>query len=280
MAAAQQLDKDLERLLCELTCSLSGNEVQFFSAECETCFQRLSIDEKELFRRLLGKLLKTAQGGLEASQPSACSRTFSEETTRNDNADERPTSTNAILAPVSHSASLENTNDACVDSAVVVDASTDSILAATNFVHVQSIIPTFIRHLLVSCIDTPGYFFTASEPHFSPIQGGVPDAFYRLYQKEGCRDLLEIHRRFELRNLLLLVVDLGYHTGEKWVWGALNDLPAEIKAQSPLLTLTTPEIKKYLDHYVRLGRAYDKWVQMFGDPGYLIALPLMVSETE
>lgn len=48
--------------------------------------------------------------------------------------------------------------------------------------------------------------------------------------------------------MLLLVVDLGHHTGEKWEWGALNDLPADIKAQFPLLTLTTPEIKEYLDH--------------------------------
>lgn len=89
-----------------------------------------------------------------------------------------------------------------------------------------------------------------------------------LQIKEGYCDLLKIYRRFELRNLLLLVVDLGHHTGEKWEWGALNDLPAEIKAQFPLLTLTTPKVKKYLDHCLTFDGFGDRMSQKLPIPGY------------
>ncbi|CAI7578617.1 unnamed protein product [Penicillium palitans] len=452
MATTKQPDKDLERLLYELACLMSGKDLEIFSAKCKTSFQRLTIGEKELFRRLLGKLLETgtnAQGGSEssssgeASQPSSSPSIYSVETTRNDGAAERSISTdthrgsenssgeasrlssspsiyfdettrndgeeqsvstdthrgsensssgeasrsssspgissdetirndgteeqsvstdthrgsensssgeasrsssspgissdetirndgteeqsvstdthrgsensssgeasrsssspgissdetirnnnnedeqsvsiNAIAASTSQLASTESANGEGANSDVETNAPTDSKLKSTNFVKLQSIIPPHLRQLLINCIDTPGYFFTASEPHFTPIEGGVPDAFYRLYQRENCRDLLQIQRRFELRNLFLLIIALEYHTGNRWKWGALDDLSAEIKAQYPQLPLGTPEIRKYLERYVRFGHAYDKWVQNLGDPGYLIALPLKVTETE
>ena len=412
MATTKQPDKDLERLLYELACLMSGKDLEIFSAKCKTSFQRLTIGEKELFRRLLGKLLETgtnAQGGSEssssgeASQPSSSPSIYSVETTRNDGAAERSISTdthggsedssgeasrlssspsiyfdettrndgteeqsvstdthrgsensssgeasrsssspgissdetirndgteeqsvstdthrgsensssgeasrsssspgissdetirnnnnedeqsvsiNAIAASTSQLASTESANGEGANSDVETNAPTDSKIKSTNFVKLQSIIPPHLRQLLINCIDTPGYFFTASEPHFTPIEGGVPDAFYRLYQRENCRDLLQIQRRFELRNLFLLIIALEYHTGNRWKWGALDDLSAEIKAQYPQLPLGTPEIRKYLERYVRFGHAYDKWVQNLGDPGYLIALPLKVTETE
>ncbi|CRL19496.1 unnamed protein product [Penicillium camemberti] len=217
----------------------------------------------------------------EASRSSSSPGISSDETIRNNNnEDEQSVSINAIAASTSQLASTESANGEGANSDVETNAPTDSKIKSTNFVKLQSIIPPHLRQLLINCIDTPGYFFTASEPHFTPIEGGVPDAFYRLYQRENCRDLLQIQRRFELRNLFLLIIALEYHTGNRWKWGALDDLSAEIKAQYPQLPLGTPEIRKYLERYVRFGHAYDKWVQNLGDPGYLIALPLKVTETE
>ncbi|KAJ5827598.1 hypothetical protein N7447_004361 [Penicillium robsamsonii] len=400
MATTKQLEKDLEGMLYELACLISGKDVELFSTECKTSFRRFTIDEKELFRRLLGKLLQTetnAQGGSErssssetsqafpdqttrnkdaeegsistdthrgsegfssgeasqpssspsissnetttnddpeersistdthrgqesfssgetsqafpdqttrnkdaeegsistdthrgsegfssgeASQPSSSPSISSNETTTNDDLEERSVSINSISASISQLASTDSGNGEGANSAVETNTPTDGELESTNFVKLQSIIPPYLRQLLIDCIDTPEYFFTLSEPHFTPVGGGVPDAFYRLYQRENCRDLVQIHRRFELRNLFLLVIARKYHTGNRWEWGALDDLSAEIKAQYPQLPTKTPAIRKYLEHYVGLGYAYDKWIQILGDPGYLIALPLQVTETE
>ncbi|KAJ5533845.1 hypothetical protein N7527_000099 [Penicillium freii] len=226
---------------------MSRKDLEIFSAKCKTSFQRLTIGEKELFRRLLGKLLETGtnvQGGSESSSSGEASRSssspniYSDETTRNDSAaeqsvtsrsssspgissdetirnnnnkEEQSVSINAIVASTSQLASIESANGEGANSDVETNAPTDSKLKSTNF----SIIPPHLRQLLINYIDTPGYFFTASKPHFTPIEGGIPDVFYRLYQWENCRDLLQIHRRFELRNLFLLIIALEYYTGNR-----------------------------------------------------------------
>jgi hypothetical protein len=115
------------------------------------------------------------------------------------------------------------------------------------------------------------------------ITGGLTGAFFRLHQK--CLDIEDgkirdiylqmysLYRRLEYRNIFLLAKELGYHTGDRWRRDACQQLAAQIKEKCPSL-----DVGDLLEEYVRLGRAYNKWAEELGGPGFLLMLPVTVTE--
>ncbi|KAJ5240669.1 uncharacterized protein N7469_002260 [Penicillium citrinum] len=112
------------------------------------------------------------------------------------------------------------------------------------------------------------------------MSAGLKSAFFEIYYEREDAELLEIYRRFKLRNFYLLAVDLDYHTGERWCRKASTKLARELAQKQPPLDAKEADLKRCLDDYVRLGRKYDRWATELGGQGYLIALPLDITERE
>ncbi|OJD28185.1 hypothetical protein ACJ73_00422 [Blastomyces percursus] len=141
-------------------------------------------------------------------------------------------------------------------------------------------IPYSLQATLESCKKEKGPrpFFAALSQAL-PIDGGLVAAYCKLRRCEAKKDILKIHRRFDLRNFYVLAVKYGYYSQKGWRRGAREVLAQEIKAQYPS-SGSVEEIGKSLRLYVELGRGYDAWVTEFGLSGCLVALPLEISETE
>ncbi|KAL2359042.1 hypothetical protein RJZ56_008127 [Blastomyces dermatitidis] len=141
-------------------------------------------------------------------------------------------------------------------------------------------IPYSLRPILKSCNKEKGPrpFFEAL-PQAFPTDGGLVAAFWKLRRCEETMDILKIHRRFGLRNFYVLAVKYGYYSQKGWRRGAMRVLAQDIKVQHPL-SGNVDVISESLRLYVELGRGYDAWVTELGLSGYLVALPLEVSETE
>lgn len=144
-------------------------------------------------------------------------------------------------------------------------------------------ISTNLHDALVKHHGNPQSFLKSTHRIRPRVAGGLTGAFFRLHQKcediqdEKIRDLyLQMHflyRRLEFRNLFLLAKELGYHTGERWCRDACPQLAAQIKKTHPSL-----DADELLQEYVRLGRAYNRWAEELGGPGYLLILPLTITE--
>ncbi|OJD26702.1 hypothetical protein ACJ73_01910 [Blastomyces percursus] len=134
---------------------------------------------------------------------------------------------------------------------------------------------------LKSCKEkkSPGPFFEALSRQI-PINRGIGATYSRIRQDEEKDALLQILRRFQLRELYLYAVRYCYHTGKSWRNNGIPALTKEINTQCPDLQDSVAKINKQLQLYVELGRGYDAWVAELGHPGYLFALSLEVSETE
>ncbi|KAM5456626.1 hypothetical protein MaudCBS49596_000867 [Microsporum audouinii] len=142
-------------------------------------------------------------------------------------------------------------------------------------------IPPSLHTILENCKVEKGSgpLFKALSQGCLPTSGGLVAAYLKIRQCEEIGDIVKIHRRFDLRNFFLLATEYGYCSENGFVWGAANKLAREIKAQHPL-SGDHDEIRKNLRSDIELGRGYNAWVLELGHPGYLIALPLEISETE
>ncbi|KAJ6070562.1 hypothetical protein N7467_011881 [Penicillium canescens] len=161
---------------------------------------------------------------------------------------------------------------------------TDVDLEDTSFANCPAHVSSKLSHIFARCIRNPQSFF--SEICRDPIQitDGMPDVFFEIHDEKensGIRaELCALYRRFKLRNFYLLAVRLDYHTGERWCRNASSQLADEIKKKHPSRELGDSDLKKYLDEYVRLGQRYNRWAEELGGPGYLLALPLEITERE
>ena len=130
------------------------------------------------------------------------------------------------------------------------------------------------------CIANPQKFFDEINRDHNQTREGIPGAFLDIYDQDGCAELSALYRRFKLRNIYRLAVDLAYHTGDRWRRDAALQLAKEIKSRQPAPALEEKEITQRLEDYVRLGRKYNMWATGLGGPGYLLALPLDITERE
>lgn len=144
-------------------------------------------------------------------------------------------------------------------------------------------ISTSLHNALVENHGNPQSFLRAIHSTSTGPTSGLTGAFFRLQhncqdiQPDGTRELYlqfySLHRRLELRNIFLLAKELGYHTGKKWCRNACQQLAAKIKSKHPAL-----QADSLLEEYVRLGCAYNKWAEELGGPGFLLVLPLTITE--
>lgn len=137
-----------------------------------------------------------------------------------------------------------------------------------------------IYNILESCkIEKgPGPFFQALSQDI-PTNGGLIGAYFKICRYREIGDIIKIHRRFDLYNFYLLATEYRYCFRNRLLQGAAKELAAGIRSRDPSLG-TIENIKKRLHSIVGLGRGYDAWVSELGHSGYLIALPLHISETE
>jgi hypothetical protein len=267
--ALQQHQEELNSLLSGLAHFFKTNETSLSAEDCKVLLERLPDNDRSALKRFFRML----QGNEKSKTNSSKNRNSDEQSHTSDHhrsSHGQPTSDTSLEATTTDSSDSQNHT--------VVDD--DALLHDTNFSRCAVNPPPSVNNLLVRCIENPHHFFTAVTRSSVPGKGGFSAAFCRVYTRQQREDILRIHRRFDLHNLYTLAVRLGYHTGKKWKWGALSKVPGEILSNHPSLDLKEDELKEYLTHYVRIGRGYGRWIEHFGDPGYLIALPLNVTETE
>lgn len=261
---SRELEAELYNLLAQLAHFYQEHVTDLCSQKCEDCFQRLSDHDKSALQNLAEHLIPGQRKS--KNVPSR----------RGDQVSEVSTLESMAGSP------FEPTSDNPDHDRDVLGNSV-SILRQTHFASVKITLSSPVNAVLVRCIEEPDHFFAEVHRGSHPTSGGLPEAFYDLYTDDLTRDLLQIYRRFRLLNLFSLVISLGYHNGKKWEWNATEDLSAEIVARcsSPGRPLEKAQVRKDLKHYVELARGYKRWVEHFGDPAYLIALPLHdVTETE
>ncbi|KAJ5366676.1 hypothetical protein N7541_000617 [Penicillium brevicompactum] len=150
----------------------------------------------------------------------------------------------------------------------------------TNFTNRRVSISPRLQEVLTRYMRDPRDIGSKIRRNPTQTAGGLPSAFLEIYDRGGDAELLALYRRFELRNFYLLAVDLDYHTGERWCRNASSDLAKQIKSQRPSLGLEQDELKECLNKFVRLGRKYGRWATELGGPGYLLAMPLGITERE
>lgn len=151
---------------------------------------------------------------------------------------------------------------------------------AKKFSNYQLSISQKLRENLAQCANRPECFWEKIGKSPASMSAGLKSAFFEIYYEREDAELLEIYRRFKLRNFYLLAVDLDYHTGERWCRKASTKLARELAQKQPSLDAKEADLKRCLDDYVRLGRKYDRWATELGGQGYLIALPLDITERE
>jgi hypothetical protein len=272
----QQYEAELKSLLSQLARFFKTIETRLSAENCKCCLERLPDNDRSALKKLFRMLQRK-----EKWTNSSSNKQDSDE--QHLQTDDRWSSPDQIAPNTSHGTTPDFDEEITTDSS---DSGNDTVddddplLRDTNFSHCAVKPPPSVNDVLIRCIENPHHFFTAVTQGSIPNKGGFSDAFCRVYKRQQREHILRIHRRFDLYNLYALAVELGYHTGKKWKWGALNKLPGEILSNHSSLDLKEGEIKEYLKHYVHIGRGYGRWIQHFGDPGYLIALPLNVTETE
>jgi hypothetical protein len=267
---------ELHSLLSQLATFFKAYETSLSTKNCKYCLGRLPDNDRSALEKLFRMLQRK---GKTTSSSSDEQRTDGQ----THPSDHRRNSPDQTAPDTSHEKALDSDAEATSDSSDDGEdnmGDEDALLRDTNFSRCSMKPPQSVVDVLGRCIKSPHHFFTAVTQVSVPSKGGFPDAFCRVYKSQQRDDILRIHRRFDLHNLYALAVKLGYHTGKKWKWGALRKVPGDILSNYPSLGLEESKIKEHLMHYVRIGRGYGKWVEHFGDPGYLVALPLNVTETE
>lgn len=173
--------------------------------------------------------------------------------------------------------------DLCDESRSSVSSSTQSksqscALESTNFkIHRVSISP-WLREVSGRWLkDSTGF---CSKICRNPRAVGLASAFLQIYDQQKDAEVLALYRRFQLRNFYLLAVELDYHTGERWCRNASSDLAKQIRKQRLSLEVGQEKLKSHLDKFVRLGRKYSRWATELGGSGYLLAMPLNITERE
>ncbi|KAJ5249413.1 hypothetical protein N7524_011729 [Penicillium chrysogenum] len=152
------------------------------------------------------------------------------------------------------------------------------ILRGTNFETCSVALPQQLRRILKECSPDYSHCLRIFDESSLPSGGSFSGAFYKMHQREKKTVLCKIYQRFECLNLYRLAVSLGYHTGAKWAWSAVDDLAKEIQMQYPLESFG--KLKTRLRNIVYMGRRYNIWAEHLGNFGYLIALPLRITPTE
>ncbi|KAJ5416230.1 hypothetical protein N7465_004925 [Penicillium sp. CMV-2018d] len=152
------------------------------------------------------------------------------------------------------------------------------VLRGTNFETCSVALPQQLRRILKECSADYSHFLRNVDESCLPSGGSFSGAFYKIHKREKKTDLYNIYQRFECLNLYRLAVSLGYHTGTKWAWSAVDDLAKEIQTQYPLESFG--RLKTRLRNIVYMGRRYNIWAKHLGNFGYLIALPLRITPTE
>ncbi|CAG8091625.1 unnamed protein product [Penicillium nalgiovense] len=270
-----QYGSELNSLLSQLARFFKTNETILSVEDCKTCLGRLPDNDRSALKKLFRILQREGK-----SSNGYSDKRDSHEQTYAPNFHSSPDQTGPDVSHETTPESYEEITPYSSDDGENTVDDEDVILRDTNFSRCAVKPPSSINDVLTQCIKNPHHFFTAVTRVSIPSKGGFPDAFCRVYKGQQRENILRIHRRFDLHNLYTLAVELGYHTGKKWKWGALNKVPGEILYNHPSLGLTEGKIKEHLIHYVRIGRGYGRWIEYFEDPGYLIALPLNVTETE
>lgn len=265
MAASTRPDQFLRRLA-----QLIKENERYFSLEtCRDRYNALQGEEKSALKRLAGIL----RGRRQKKTPSLDDADSSPEYD-DDNASEYCSVSQDSASASENDAPEREVNQSEDGSVVAVEES----LLGTNFERCSADVPRSLRKILRDCRSDPEAFF--KELHQTlPRAGSFGIAFCKIRRHKQQSDLRIIHRRFDLRNFYLKVIRSGHHTGKSWRWKAQEELAEEIKNQQSLDS-SVSQIAEELSSYVELGRGYDAWVQTLGDPGYLIALPPGVSETE
>ncbi|KAI3281249.1 hypothetical protein DTO002I6_9913 [Penicillium roqueforti] len=285
-----QYGSELNSLLSQLARFFKNNETSLSVEDCKSCLGRLPDNDRSALKKLF-RILQTEGKSTNGHSDKRNSHEQTYAPNSHSSLDQTGPDVHHETTPESYEEITpystddgENTVDGedTVDDENTVNTVDDDdvVLRDTNFSRCTVEPPPSINAVLTQCINNPHHFFTAVTRVSIPSKGRFPDAFYRVFKGEQREHILRIHRRFDLHNLYTLAVELGYHTGDKWKWGALNKVPGEILYNHPSLGLTEDKIKEYLKHYVRIGRGYGRWIEHFKDPGYLVALPLNVTETE
>lgn len=279
---------EVDTLLSKLARLLRENEKTLSLEKCRDRFNLLSDVEKSALDKFIGILSRQRQRkstkkkkvvsddesrSLEDNVSSECNTCLSDEEIfpdENSSHDDECNITDDEGNPTEHESNVFDDKGG---------SSIEHTLSNTNFAISAVKIAPSLRDILKRCRRDPKIFFEELSQTF-PTSGAWGAAFCKIRQGKGHADLLQIHRRFDLRNLYLQAVQCGYHTGKSWRWNACITMALEIKHQYPSLPASIDEIKKELDHYINLGRGYEAWAIEFRHPAYLIALPLDISETE
>ncbi|GBF66302.1 hypothetical protein TMEN_9022 [Trichophyton mentagrophytes] len=111
--------------------------------------------------------------------------------------------------------------------------------------------------------------------------GTAGEIFSRIRLDEDSRDTLMIRRRFDLRALYQFAVSQGLHTGKSWRNNGSQRFALVIC--NDLLRHGDKEVNAIMEKvrdYVYLGQGFHLWAEKLGGPGYLLIMPLELSETK
>ncbi|KAK2805514.1 hypothetical protein FQN50_006138 [Emmonsiellopsis sp. PD_5] len=265
--------KQLDSLLLTLARFLNDNEIS--SDECRNRYDALPNPEKLTLGKLFKRRRKTKDRDNDKDTPLDGEETDDEENADGEEAtDEENDDVNADIEG-------EADDEENSDNGKQADANSSAGEALRLFQVSACEIQLPLHATLKSCKEKkgPGPFFEALSRQFHTNRG-IGATYFRIRQGEEKDILLQILRRFQLREMYLYAVRYRYHTGKSWRNNGILALAKEINSQCPYLQDSVAEVAKQLQHYVELGRGYDTWVVELGHPGYLFAMPLEVSETE
>lgn len=274
---------EIDTLLSKLARLLKENEKTLSLEKCRDRFDLLPAVEKSALDKFVGILggqrqrKSTKKKGVVVSDDESCSSKDNGSCGSNSCLSDENTFSDDENS--SHDDECSLTDDEGNPSDNMDGLSNEYTLSNTKFAISAVKIAPSLRDILKRCRRDPKVFFEELRQTF-PTSGAWGAAFCKIRQGKGHADLLQIHRRFDLRNLYLQAVQCGYHTGKGWRWNACITMAVEVKQQYPSISASIDEIKKELDHYINLGRGYEAWAIEFRHPAYLIALPLDISETE
>ncbi|OKP10481.1 hypothetical protein PENSUB_4086 [Penicillium subrubescens] len=286
------LTAELNDLFERIGLVLNKIETKLPPEECTKCVQGLPAPSLLVFSRLLlmmGKRLQNEPIHIPTDKSNAALNCHHESPAVVNNAREDlcpPGDRGEDPSPVNHNDTLSN-EASHFDHGGTVDHRQSHRNSSNPDQRIDLYRPfsisTSLHNALIKHQGNPQSFFKSTHRIGVQVAGGLTGAFFRLHQKcddiqdEKIRDIyLQMHllyRRLEFRNLFLLAKELGYHTGDRWRRDACLQLAAQIKQKHPSL-----DADELLEEYVRLGRAYNKWAEELGGPGYLLILPLTVTE--
>lgn len=276
----------LENLLITLARFLHENEKVLSLEEYRGCYDKLPNGEREYIERL-PQTLEHLFGNKGGKGRKGADRREGD----NEDDDESDESDESVDEEDRDGGWLDEGEDNGVDEREDNDAECaggsreKEVTSWTNRRRLPSIskltIPSSIYNILESCkIEKgPGPFFKALSQKDIPTNGGLIGAYIKIRRCKEIDHIVKIHRRFDLRNFYLLATEYRYCSKNGLIKGGMSTLAEEIRSQDPSMG-TIENIDKSLRSIIQLGRGYDAWVSELGHPGYLIALPLHISETE